>query len=209
MIGLAVAFRSACVIAATVLAVLAAAADADAAPVFQQVSPDPASYVFGVFGDFTQYPGTALGDVTGELEAVDLALPPVPGVISVSGCTAGDFAGFVAGSIALLERGSCTFGQKAANAAAAGAIGALIFNDGPAVNVALSVAAGIPTLITSFDVGSALAAELATGDVVVRIDVTSLDDNIAPTVAEPGTAVLFGGGLALLGLGRWRQRAGG
>jgi hypothetical protein len=47
-----------------------------------------------------------------------------------SGCEAGDFTGFTAGHIALMQRGSCPFAQKVTNAQAAGAVGAIIFNSG-------------------------------------------------------------------------------
>ena len=50
--------------------------------------------------------------------------------MSTSGCEAADFAGFTAGHIALMQRGSCPFAQKATNAQAAGAVGAIIFNSG-------------------------------------------------------------------------------
>ena len=53
-----------------------------------------------------------------------------PGNTSTSGCEASDFAGFPAGNIALLQRGTCTFEIKAENAAAAGAVGIVIFNQG-------------------------------------------------------------------------------
>src|SRR6185503_589239 len=49
---------------------------------------------------------------------------------SNSGCEAADFAGFPAGNIALMQRGTCTFAAKANNAEAAGATGAIIFNQG-------------------------------------------------------------------------------
>ena len=68
------------------------------------------------------------GDVTAAVTAVDLQLGL--GNTSTSGCEAGDFAGFPAGNIALLQRGSCTFEIKAENAAAAGAVGIVIFNQG-------------------------------------------------------------------------------
>lgn len=45
------------------------------------------------------------------------------------GCTAADFAGFAAGNIALIRRGECPFADKAANAAAAGAAGVVIYNN--------------------------------------------------------------------------------
>jgi Zn-dependent M28 family amino/carboxypeptidase len=71
------------------------------------------------------------GDVTADLEAVDLVLPPGPADnTSTSGCEASDFAGFTAGNIALIQRGTCAFAVKAANAEAAGATGVIIFNEG-------------------------------------------------------------------------------
>ncbi len=48
-----------------------------------------------------------------------------------TGCNASDYAAFPAGAIALVERGTCTFYQKAAVARAAGASGVLIFNSTP------------------------------------------------------------------------------
>jgi hypothetical protein len=49
---------------------------------------------------------------------------------STSGCEASDFAGFQVGKVALTQRGTCTFRQKADNAAAAGASAVVIFNEG-------------------------------------------------------------------------------
>ena len=49
---------------------------------------------------------------------------------STSGCEASDFAQFPAGSIALVQRGTCDFGVKALNAQNAGAIGVILFNQG-------------------------------------------------------------------------------
>ena len=71
------------------------------------------------------------GDVTADLTAVDLNL--AGDRASTSGCEAGDFAGFPAGNIALIQRGTCTFRIKADNAAAAGAAGVIIFNQGNVV----------------------------------------------------------------------------
>jgi Zn-dependent M28 family amino/carboxypeptidase len=97
-------------------------------PVLQQVSPIAKSYVDGPDYQTMQYSGS--GDVTALIAAVDLIVPsPFPNA-STSGCEAADFAGFPAGSIALMQRGTCTFRAKAANAAAAGAVGVIIFNEG-------------------------------------------------------------------------------
>ena len=43
------------------------------------------------------------------------------GNASTSGCEIEDFAGFTAGNIALIQRGACSFQQKAENAEASGA----------------------------------------------------------------------------------------
>ncbi len=90
--------------------------------VLQQLTPINAIYETGPFT------GTGFGDVTASVTAVDLQL--FPGNASSSGCEAADFAGFPAGNIALLQRGTCTFAIKALNAQAAGASAAIIFNQG-------------------------------------------------------------------------------
>ena len=92
-------------------------------------------------------------------------LPPTPTSSSTSGCTAADFSGFVAGRIALIQRGGCNFGVKVINAQAAGASGVIIFNEGNpgrtgVINGSLIDAAGnpiiptIPVAFTSFDTGT-------------------------------------------------------
>lgn len=98
--------------------------------------------------------------------------PPTSGTLSLSkpagtppasnphlGCNAADFAGFPAGSAALIQRGSCTFAVKAQNAQAAGAAAVVLYNNaaGP---LGATVAGGgitIPTVgITQAD-GNTLA----------------------------------------------------
>ena len=63
------------------------------------------------------------GDVTANVQEVtDNQFPPGPTPSSsTAGCEAADFAGFVPGNIALIQRGTCTFHDKATNAQAAGA----------------------------------------------------------------------------------------
>ena len=131
--------------------------------VLQQIAPNAVTYVEGVdFGAITQ---TDRGDVTAAVTAVDLQLGL--GNTSTSGCEAADFAGFPAGNIALLQRGSCTFELKAENAAAAGAVGIVIFNQGdtaapdrngiPAVTLTANNTSGIPVLGTTYALGAMLA----------------------------------------------------
>ncbi|NNF24156.1 MAG: M28 family peptidase [Rhodobacteraceae bacterium] len=123
----------------------------------EQLAPGATVYVEEV--DFTLMsqtdPGTATGNVTG----VDLALGDPSS--STSGCEAGDFAGFPAGNIALMQRGACAFQTKAENAAAAGATGAIIFNQGNTpdreglINGTLGAdnTAGIPVVFATFPRG--------------------------------------------------------
>jgi Zn-dependent M28 family amino/carboxypeptidase len=74
---------------------------------------------------------SASGDTgTQAIRAVDLQLANP--AASNSGCEAADFTGFPAGAIALMQRGTCAFADKVTNAQAAGASGAIIFNQGTA-----------------------------------------------------------------------------
>lgn len=130
-------------------------------PVLDQISPLAVSYVPGV--DIAIMSQSDPGDVTAPVEAVDLALGL--GNASTSGCEASDFAGFTPGNIALVQRGTCAFALKAENAAAAGAVGVIIFNQGNAdgrfglINGTLgnAYAGGIPVLEATYAVGEALA----------------------------------------------------
>jgi Zn-dependent M28 family amino/carboxypeptidase len=71
------------------------------------------------------------GDVTGTLTPIGLRIPPGEPGTTPSGCAPGDFpAAGPAASVALIQRGACDFGVKAANAQAAGYDAAIIFNEG-------------------------------------------------------------------------------
>jgi Zn-dependent M28 family amino/carboxypeptidase len=88
----------------------------------QQIAPIVAVYETGAFT------GTGYGDITQAVFPVDLQLGL--GNTSSSACEAADFAGFPAGAIALVQRGTCAFAIKAVNAEAAGASAVIIFNQG-------------------------------------------------------------------------------
>ena len=82
--------------------------------------------------------------------------------------------------MALIQRGSCTFAQKASNAEAAGAVGVIIFNEGQSgrrdvVEGVLDDAnlPSIPVLAASFDAGEALAAAVDAGAVSARVVVNT------------------------------------
>jgi Zn-dependent M28 family amino/carboxypeptidase len=127
----------------------------------QQTAPNAITYVEGV--DFGVIDQSDAGDVTAPVTAVDLQLGP--GNTSTSGCEPEDFAGFPAGNIALLQRGTCTFELKAETAAAAGATGIVIFNQGntpdrediPPVTLSATNTSGIPVLGTTYPLGVQLA----------------------------------------------------
>jgi Zn-dependent M28 family amino/carboxypeptidase len=92
-----------------------------------------------------------------------------------TGCQADDFAGGdYTGKIALIRRGGCTFALKQADAAAAGAVGAVIYNnvDGDLNGTLGDPDAGrIPTGGVSRADGEALAAALRQGEVRVNLEI--------------------------------------
>ena len=134
--------------------------------VLQQTAPTPTAYVQGV--DFSVTTQSDDGDVTAPVTPVDVQLGV--GNTSTSGCTAGDFAGFPAGNIALIQRGGvgCTFELKAENAAAAGAVGVVFFNQGdttdptrtgiPAVTLGNGNTSDIPAVSVTYALGAQLAS---------------------------------------------------
>ncbi len=101
------------------------------------------------------------GDVTAPLVAVDLGAIDAAPSASTSGCEAADFAGFPHGAIALMRRGTCTFQVKVEMAAAAGAAGAIIMNEGTADRTAIFGGqvngSSIPVVGVTFDLGRTLA----------------------------------------------------
>jgi Zn-dependent M28 family amino/carboxypeptidase len=127
--------------------------------------------------------GTATLSVTGEEYEVGIMTYTPPGEVSGSivkvanlGCVAADYPPEVAGKIALIQRGECTFGAKSVAAAAAGAGAALIYN-----NVAGSLAGTLgapfldyaPTVGISLEDGEKIVAALDAGEVTADLVVDS------------------------------------
>ncbi|MFC4113197.1 M28 family metallopeptidase [Nonomuraea zeae] len=139
-------------------------------PVLKQNSPVAKTYTYGFFSDYVAMGDSPAGTATGTIQPVDLVLPPGPAAnTSTSGCEASDFAGFVAGSVALMQRGTCNFRVKVDNAMAAGASAAIVFNEGQAgrTEVDLNPVLGgpgvtIPSFFTRFAVGQELASAAGT-----------------------------------------------
>ncbi|GAA3373044.1 M28 family metallopeptidase [Streptomyces sannanensis] len=107
------------------------------------------------------------------------AVTAVP-VDATTGCEPGDYAaGAFTGKIALIKRGGCTFAEKQATAAGAGAVGAVIYNNTAGdLNGTLGgpEAGRIPTGgITQAD-GEALAAAAAAGEVTLSLDIRQLQE---------------------------------
>lgn len=128
-----------------------------ALPTLQQIAPISASYETGAFT------GSGFGNVTAAVTPVDVNLAPPRDPVT-SGCEAADFAGFTAGNVALIQRGTCTFAVKAQNAQSAGASAVIIFNQGntPAresliIGTLAPFSASIPVVGASFDQGVALS----------------------------------------------------
>ena len=126
----------------------------------EQVTPTPTSY-FSI-----PALGTGEGNVTAGITPVDINLTPPRA--NTSGCEPGDFTGFPSGNIALVQRGTCNFTVKVANAEAAGATAVIIFNQGntpdrePA-NLRPDLTtdpADVPVVFVSFQDGEALSAAL-------------------------------------------------
>jgi Zn-dependent M28 family amino/carboxypeptidase len=150
---------------------------------FAQTSPNARDFVDGT--DFTLTDFSGSGGVTAAVQPVnDNVLPPGPEPsTSNAGCEPEDFTGFTAGNVALIQRGTCAFGDKVANAEAAGASAVILFNEGQpgrtdADTVTLGGPAGVPAVFASFAVGNDLSAQIAAGeDVQVHIVTETLSED--------------------------------
>jgi PA domain len=164
----------------------AASSDTITVPIFEQISPIPTIYNFGIGNDFTVVDFSVPGDVTASVRAI-------PNV----GCAAADFAGFSVGSIALITRGTCTFADKIANAAAAGAAAALISNNvtGGAISVTASSPTLIPALFTTMGIGDEFRSLLTETGVIARVGVPVPGPVVGAGL--PGLVAACGGLIAL------------
>jgi Zn-dependent M28 family amino/carboxypeptidase len=157
---------------------------------FQQLTPTPATFTLDT--DYVAVDGTASATTSAPVTAVDYAS-------TTSGCEATDFAGFPAGTIALVQRGSCTFSVKAANAVSAGASGVVIANNAPGlINPTLNEQSAVPVVFTTPEVGTDLAVDGATATLDVQvITETRTSQNVTAELAgrSPDGVVVVGGHL--------------
>ena len=125
--------------------------------------------------------------------------------VSTSGCEMSDFPATVAGNIALIQRGTCPFVQKLANAEEAGAAGVILFNEG---NTATRVNPqfiegpfdfGIPAVYVSSTLGTELYRATQAGPVRVSLttDTTTTPRFFRNVVAyspsgDPDNTVMLG-----------------
>ncbi|HEV2757100.1 MAG TPA: M20/M25/M40 family metallo-hydrolase [Actinomycetota bacterium] len=130
--------------------------------VMEQVAPEEVAYENEIDFSIMSYSGS--GDVTAPVTPVDVNVED-PSEIT-SGCEDEDFASFPAGNIALIQRGTCTFQEKAVNAEEAGAAAIIIFNQGNTEERSLllegdlgdDTTTTIPAVGTTFALGEELVA---------------------------------------------------
>jgi len=134
----------------------------------------------------------------------DAAVTPVPvDEDGTTGCTAKDYdSGDFDARIALIQRGGCTFAEKQAAAADAGAVAAVIYNneDGELSGTLGDPSSGrIPTGGISKEDGEALAAEAESGEVTVNVELRELqEERSTPNViaetrgGDPDNVVMLG-----------------
>jgi Zn-dependent M28 family amino/carboxypeptidase len=146
-------------------------------------------YQHGV--DFSTMDYSGSGNPTAPLVATnDIVIPPgAEASTSNSGCETSDFPADTAGSIVLIQRGTCDFVVKASNAESLGAVGVIIFNEGQAdlgrdgllLGTLGSPDVTIPVTGTTFALGEDLYAQLQAGDEVIMHMFTQTTSEIRST----------------------------
>ena len=135
------------------------------------------------------FSGSAPTGASGTVQAVDVNLTQ-PGP-STSGCEDADFTGFIAGRVALIQRGTCTFEEKVLNAQEAGAVGVVLFNQGntPArsgllANVTLNGPVRIPVVGLSFADGATVARATPAPTAVITTSTVSENRATVNVIAQ-------------------------
>ena len=144
---------------------------------FERVSPEPFVYprFDGMNGVWFTAEFSGDGDATANAIVIDFTEPTTQASASDSGCETTDFGPDTAGKVVLLQRGTCDFGLKVENAQAAGAVAAVIFNEGTIgaadrngilIPTLEGYNATIPVVGTDYPTGRALVDRIVAGQTV-------------------------------------------
>ena len=142
------------------------------------LSADGTPYAEGTDFATMEYSGSGVLTDVPLVGVLDNVEPPTAEPSSSAGCEAADFPTTTAGAVVLIQRGTCDFAVKAANADAAGALGVLIYNEGQPgerselLTGTLGTPVDIPVLGTTYALGSALVQQLRAGT-PVTVSVTT------------------------------------
>ncbi|MGI5164720.1 M20/M25/M40 family metallo-hydrolase [Spirillospora sp. CA-253888] len=141
----------------------------------EQTAPNQVSYKEGTEYNTMEY--SVAGDVTAPVTAVDV---PAPGEGGSSGCEESDFAGFPAGNIALIQRGTCNLIVKSENAKKAGASAVVMYNrpdvEGPITGATQGTPAGLPVMSTTHAIGRQLIPLAQAGTLKLRVKSETLNE---------------------------------
>lgn len=161
-------------------------------PFYQEVTPATLSQLTPVATpietESLQYSGS--GEVSGALvPTTNLVIPATPEPSSASGCAVADFipASATEPQVALIQRGTCTFGEKVTNAVAAGYDAAVMFNEGNPgrtellSGVTLGAPAAIPVVGISYADGVSLYSATQAGPVTVAVSTDIINETRTTT----------------------------
>lgn len=134
--------------------------------------------------------GTSIGaaNITAQVQSAGL------------GNSASEFAGFVPGRIALVQRGVQSFQVKVNNAIAAGASAVIIYNNTTGITTP-SVTTNIPVVMITQSLGQQFVAALNTTTVSCRIDTSSSSVPFNNTISGNGTIVKSGDSPLVMNIG--------
>jgi Zn-dependent M28 family amino/carboxypeptidase len=142
-----------------------------APPVLQQLTPTAKTYTPGTAADdnnpavdFIAFGFSPTKEVTSApvVPVNDIVIPSPAANTSNAGCEAEDFPASTTGAVSLVQRGTCTFVQKIANAQTAGAVGVILMNEGDSAGRTNAgfrsgpTDLAIPAVFSSFGVGKEL-----------------------------------------------------
>ncbi len=144
-----------------------------------QVSPTPTDYETATL----EYSGS--GEVTGAvIPTTNVVIPATEEPSSASGCLAEDFvpASETEPQVALIQRGTCTFGEKIANAVAAGYDAVVVFNEGNPgrtellTGVTIGGPVEVPVVGVSYADGVALYDASVAGPTTVTVTTSTVSE---------------------------------